>query len=327
MTLRRLTLLCALLASRPALASDDWLALALPRPLAASFELSLGLHQAQRELWAMQDAWPQMQDQDGIKVQRFLAGAVSLRLQCSPSLSIGGALPGSFSELAVWTGGISYPRLDDPGVDRSQGLGDVSVYLRQDWGAPQGWALGWGLALTAPSGLGPYEAPQPLAATGEGRWQGSLRTVAGGSWGAWQAWADAELNYQAGKDSVLSTAAPLRYDAKGPVFAPAGLSGPVYLDPRWGARAVLGLGWDWFKDDASRHSVNVSAIARQRAPLSLNGRAIDGTEEVIVSLQPELQGRFGAFEALAGWDAPPLWAQGLSVAYWGELQFRVNYGF
>lgn len=324
-TLRLLPLL--LLLTGPLAASDDWLSLAVPRPLAVPWELSLGLDQAQRELWGQGASAPQMQDSDGIKVQRVLAGWLDLRWQAGHSLSLGLHVPASFDELAVWTGGIAYPRLDDPGIARVQGLGDVSVSLRQDRGAPQGWALGWGLRLTAPTGLGPYESPQPLASTGEGRWQGRLRASAGGTWGAWQAFVDAQLSYQAGREAVLSPAAPLRYDEQGPVFAPPGLSGAVYLGPRWGARAALGVGWDWYHDDNARHSVALSAVAWQRAPLSLDGQAIAGTEEVLLTLQPELQARFGAFEALVGWQASPLWAQGLSLAYWGELHFRLDYGF
>jgi hypothetical protein len=319
----------SLVTLRPLAASDDWLALPIPRPLAQPWLLSIGLQQAQRELWAGDDGQAYiLRDADGQKLQRRLSAELGLRWQATPSLSLGLSAPLHTSEWALWSGVAgAYPRLDDPGYLRNQGLGDLRIGLRQDWAAPQGLGFGWGLQLSGPSGLGPFEAPHPAIATGEGRWQGDLRGTLGGTWGAWSCWLMAGLTHQAGRESVVSDLTPLSFQPDGPRFAPPGASGALHLDPRRGSRAALALGWDWFRGDDARHSVGLALQGRHQQALGLGGRAVDGTESLYLSLQPELQARFGAFNALVAWDSAPLFARHAYYPYYGELRFRLDHAF
>jgi hypothetical protein len=263
----------------------------------------------------------------GQVVQRRLEGGLGLRWQATPSVSATLDVPVAFAELAVWFGGPTSPRVDDPSARRSQGLGDLSLGLRQDLAARHGAAAGWALAFTAPTGLGPWEAPHPLAATGAGRWAGELGLFGSLQRGNWHLHSAAAGGLQLGREAVLSAAAPVGYDEAGALFLPPALSGPAYLDPRWSAQGALGLGWDWFADETDRHSLTLSLCARRQGPLGVGGAAVDNTESALLWLQPELQARFSGLNALAGWQSPPLESLNASVPAWGELHFRLDHAF
>jgi hypothetical protein len=324
---KRLPYILAVLMAAAALpASDDWLAQTVGRPLGGAWELSLALHQAQRESWALGDGWVWMQDADGqLKEQKLIEGELRLRWQASPAWSLDLAVPGVLSEFEPFSpaGTVSYPRLGDEAVRRSQGLGDLRLGLRWDAAPRPAGDFGFDVGLIAPSGQGPLEAPQPLASTGEGRWGLRAGAQAGRRVGAWQWRASVHGAYQAGREAQLSSAAPLAYAAAGPVYAPS--NGSVWLDGRSSVDGALGLGWDWHVDDDSRHSLALSLLASQRSPVSVNGAAVDGTESVGVALQPELQARFGGFSALGGWQSPWLYARGLPAPDWGELFLRLDH--
>jgi hypothetical protein len=294
----------------------------VPRPLPAPVELSLRLDQAQRELWSHGTAQVIPREGGVQVVQRSLEGSLDLRWQAAARTALSVSAPLSYDELAVWTGGIGYPRVDDPGVHRSQGLGDLQLGLRQDFGA-----LGWGLLLTAPTGLGPWEAPHPLAGTGEGRWAGDLRLSLRLDHAAWSFCANVQGGLQAGREAVLSAGAPIGYDDAGPIYLPASATGPAYLDPRWGSAGALGVGWTWFDDGIDRHSLALSVCGRQRTALSVGGAAVPDTDSALLWLQPELQARFKGLHALAGWQSPPLYSLNTPVPYWGELHFRLDHAF
>lgn len=324
--MRCLTLFLAWLAV-PLPASSDWLAQPLPRPLAQAWEISLGLRQAQRETWAHRGGHALLVEADGQKVERRLEGRLDLRWQAGPRGSLVLTVPLVFAELATWGGAVAWPRVDDPGVARSQGLGDLGLEWRHDRGGPQGWAWGFGLGLQGPSGLGPWEAPHPLAATGEGRWQGRLRLSAGHQGRSVGFFGTLAGRAQDGREAVLAPAAPLLYDAGGVRLVPAELAGPAYLAPRLGAEGVLGMAWDWHRDEDSRHSLGLSLAARHLGPWGVGGRAVEETAPTLVWLQPELQARFGGFGVLLGWQSPALYDDNLAVPYWGELILRLDHAF
>lgn len=318
--LKRLLLL--ILCTPPLAASDDWLAQPVPHPLARAYELGLGVQQVQRETWAHENGHVLLQESDGQKVQRVLSGSLDLRWQAGAHDSLEASFPLVFTEMAVWFGALTTPRLGDPSVERSQGLGDIEVGWRHDRGS---WGLG--LSLIGPSGLGPWDAPHPLAATGEGRWQGKLRVSAGLSGRSVSSFVSVTGFLQGGREAELSPVAPLLYDAGGVRFLPPAATGNVYLDPRWGAEGAWGLAWDWYRGDDSRHSLALSVAGRHLGPLGVGGRVIDDTAAARVWLQPELQARFGAFEALAAWQSPALLDDNLAVPYWGELHFKLSHAF
>ena len=166
---RLLPLLPAVLLAAVLPASPDWMAMPIARPLPSILSLSLGLAQSQRESWGREGGSVLLKDAEGQKVQRLLQGRMDLRWQSGPYDSWVLTVPVVFNEAALWTGAVSSPRVDDAGVDRSQGLGDLGLGWRHDRGGALGGAWGLGLGLLAPTGLGPWEAPHPLAATGEGR--------------------------------------------------------------------------------------------------------------------------------------------------------------
>lgn len=317
------------LATAPLAASQDWLSLPVPAALPSGrrVELSLGLGQAQRELWS-RGGGSQVITREalGQVVQRRLEGALGLRWQATPSLSAFAAVPGVFAELAVWSGGLSNPRVDDPAVQRSQGLGDLRLGLRQDLDFG-GSGLGWSLAATAPTGLGPWEAPHPAAATGEGRWAAELALFSQGRLGRWHWHSAVRGGLQLGREAVLSGGAPIGYLDAGPVLLPAAQTGPAYLDPRWSAGGALGLGWDWYQDQEERHSVALAVCARRQGPLSVGRAPVPDTDSSLLYLQPELQARFAGLHALAGWQSPALESLNAAVPYWGELHFRLDHAF
>lgn len=308
-------------------ASDDWLAQPWPRPLASKAELSLSLRQSQRETWAHQAGHPKLVEGGWQKVQRSIIGSLGLRWQATPSGSLVLGVPGVFNEMAVWNGVEGWPRVNDPGVQRSQGLGDLSLEWRQDRALDQGHAWGWSFGVVAPTGLGPWEAPHPMAGTGEGRWQALLRLTAGSDGPGWSFLSSAKAVYHAGKEAELSAAAPVSYDAAGARYLPAASTGAAYLDPRWGAEGAVGVGWHWYRSEDALHSLNLSLCASHLGPLSVGGRAVDETASLLVWVQPELQARFGELNALAGWQCPALLDDNLAVPFWGELILRVEHAF
>jgi hypothetical protein len=328
--MRLLPLLYMTLVAAPLAASQDWLSLLVPGTLPAGrrVELSLRLDQSQRELWARNDgAQVITREALGQVVQRRLEGAAELRWQASPSVSAFVAVPVAFAELAVWTGAVSDPRVDDPAVQRSQGLGDLRLGLRQDLDTGHGAGFGWSLAATAPTGLGPWEAPHPAAATGAGRWAGELELFSQWQRGHWHWHSAAGGGLQFGREAVLSSAAPIAYDDAGALTLPAALTGPAYLDPRWSAQGALGLGWDWYQDQDERHSVTLALCARRQGPLSIGGTVVPDSDSSQLWLQPELQARFAGLQALAGWQSPYLESLNTAVPYWGELHFRLDHDF
>lgn len=314
----------------PLAASQDWLSLPVPGALAEGkrVELSFSIDQSQAEQWARRDgALVITREAFGQVVQRRLEGALGLRWQATPSFSAFVAAPVAFAEMAVWTGAVSSPRVDDPAVQRSQGLGDLRLGLRQDLGLSHGAAFGWSLAAIAPTGLGPWEAPHPAAATGEGRWAGALDLFSQWQTGRWHWHSAAGAGLQFGREDVLSSAAPIAYDDAGALTLPAELTGAVYLDPRWNAQGAIGLGWDWYQDQDERHSLTLAVCGRRLGPLSIGGTAVPDSDSSQLWLQPELQARFAGLQALAGWQSPYLIALNTAAPYWGELHFRLDHAF
>lgn len=313
-------------------ASQDWLTLRHPRPLdPGQVELGLELRSADAQSWhrGAELAW--LRDADGlVKEQRRMDGELQLRWQATARLALELDVPAVMAELAPLPPvGFYYNfRLNDPTLRRSEGLGDLRLGARGvlAWD-PKGFSAGWLLQLTAPTGLGPFEAPQPLAATGDGRWQAQAGFSAGCQFGEFQVWAQSQARLQFGRQADLSAAAPVSYDPSGPQYLPQ--AGAQWLSPRWGSDSVLGLGWDWYHDEDSRHSLAIEVVGRQLQGLGAGDAfsALGGTDSASLAVIPQLQARFGRFHALGGWQAPFLFATNMPAPDYGQLILRADYAF
>lgn len=308
-------------------ASDDWLGLAVPSPLARVLEVSLAVHQAQRETWARAADYAWMTDTDGIiKQQRLIEGELGLRWQKTRHWSLGLAAPMVFAEMAPFAppGSVINFAPGDASLRRTQGLGDLRAGLRYQPGGSDGaWSQAWLLEGVAPTGLGPFEAGHPLAAIGEGRWAATLGWLLAVRAGAWHAHLDLRGRYQFGRESRVPERA-LIYDSAAEAPRQGLPPGPAWLEPRMDLRAALGLGWDWFASQDQRQSLALALIGRQQQPWkSAQGTA--GSGSLSLALQPELQARYGSFNALAGWQSPFLYAVDVPAPDWGELHVRLDY--
>jgi hypothetical protein len=287
-----------------------------------NWDFGLAVHQAQQETWGLGEAFAWLRDSDGIaKRRRVVESEWRIRRQMGGA-SLCLAVPVALLELEPFSVAPSYPRLDDAWTRWGAGLGDLRLGLRWD-AAGRAWDALLHGELSAPSGEGPFQAAQPLVATGSGRWALHAGGGAGLHAGAWQLRAAVRASLQLGRAEDVKPATPLAYDGDGPVYAP--LSGPLWLNERWGADAALGLGWDWFVDADSRHSLTLSLLAVQTGPLRMEGREVAGSAAQGLALQPELHARYGDFAALGAWRSAWLWARGLPAADFGELFLRLDY--
>jgi len=333
--MRRLALFLALL---PALlrAQDDWLSLPVPQPLSgtARMEVGLSVHSAEYQGWirGRDEAW----FNTAVGVTRTLksVGAdLILRGKVAGPLVLEAKIPLVFNEFSTPDDGSPqiYSPLD-PTVLREQGLGDIQLGLRGPlFGRPGGLQGGWSLGLVAPTGLGPFDAKDPLLATGDGRWQalGAL-VLGGGQDRAIESWLWAQGRYQAGRMAWVSSQAYLAYDGDGYNEVPVApkLSGTVWLDPRWGFDASYGLAWNWYRDAEVRHSLAVEFLGHGLSAWSMDGQDQGLGSEFGLWVQPELIMRFGQFNACGGWRSSPILSSyNVPGAYSGTLIVNASYAF
>ncbi len=324
-----LTLLFALVPS-PAAAGQDWVDLRAVRVAQpGGFQASLGVSHAVEETWALGDRSVLINDIDGsTKVGRQVDLRFALAWQWDRAWGLKVELPYVLAELSPYPAEGTAPtyRLTDPLVRRTDGLGDASVEIRRAWGPEPGQAGIAGalwMGVMAPTGIGPFEAPHPLAATGEGRWQLQPGFVLGLQGRGLTVMLQSGLLLQGGREAAVSRLAPVAYGVDGPTFIPGG---DTWLGPRYGVNASLGLGWDWYADDDSRQTLACEILGWQHSPLDVGGTQVPDTEQVWVGMIPELQSHFGRFHVLAGWSLG-LYANNLAFAYYGVPQIRVDYGF
>jgi hypothetical protein len=314
----------SLAALAPALPAQDWAGLKAPQaaePGARALGVSVDYGSFQR--WALPGGNAALLDVDGlVKQQQRIEVGLELDWQWNDRWGCRLALPYRFAEFSrLPPEGFVYNfRLDDPNLRRAENTGDLSLDLRRAWGP---W-LGAALEITAPTGLGPFEAPHPMVATGEGRWQFEPRFIAGAETGEHQFWLQAGFPVQAGREANLSSQAPLGFEAAGPQ-TPSG--GGAWLGPRYGAHGVAGWAWIWYRDKDSRHALALEADAWLRGAWNVGGNDLPGTQQQSLVLVPQLMSDFGRFKALAAWTSPVLASQNVPVSTYGTTHLRVLYGF
>lgn len=329
--------------SAQAQADNDWLGIEVPRPIdSGKFSFNVSLDQTEKQYWAdgytgyfMVDASDGQVNQ--VKFQDLITINTRLEWRVEPRLVLQADVPTVFSEFSPATPGtVQYYSVNTPGVEESQGLGDVRLGLRgtlKDKG--EGFNAGCTLFLVAPTGLSPFSAPQTLAATGEGRWQALPGFVLGGESGAWEGWWQVTGCYQFGQQVESSSDAYL--DWKSQVISQGLIvesvnntslpNGGAWLGPRYGADSVAGLGWIWYRDADSKMELALEAKAHWLSPWTTAAGSIGLPPEEYFVLTPELQAHYGRYSAIAGWQAQYFWAMEEPVAPYGEIMFDVAYTY
>jgi hypothetical protein len=322
----------------PALRADnDWLGIEVPRPLDSGvFDVNVKAGECTNETWAEGGEWDYMVLPDGTPAEQTLA-TVDTRLdwKASRRLWVEADIPLVFSQFGPPQASDSYTLIGTPDVSQTQGLGDVRLGLRgclQD--RSEGSNQGWTLSVVAPTGLGPFEASTPLAATGAGRWQILPGAVVGGLWGPWEAWVQLVGRLQLGRQEESSSQAYLSWrsgtDADGNITWVDNVSlpdGGVWLGPRYGGDLTAGFSWNWYRTEDARMGLALEALYHYLSPWTLSSGPIGVLPEEVFVLTPEVQARYGRFSAVVGWQAEDIWAQEVPAATYGEILFDVSYGF
>jgi hypothetical protein len=326
-------------------ADNDWLGIEVPRPMdSGTFTLDVRLDEAARQSWEDGQHWYYMVDQyHNVMIQNIITIDTRLDWQLSRRLVLEADVPVVFNEFyPIVDGGENYFSVGTPEVSQSQGIGDIRLGLRGMLNAkPEGFNAGWIASLVGPSGLGPFQAPSTMAATGAGRWQLLPGFVVGGLSGSWEAWVQCVGRIQFGQTAVSSSQTYLDWQGQATpgyplsegiptVGVPNNFSlptGTVWLGPRYGEDVVAGLAWIWYRDQTSRVSTGVECAQHWLSPWTTGAGPIGLPPEESVVFTPEVQARFGRYSALMGWQLKYLWAQGLPAPSYGDLLFDAAYTF
>lgn len=309
-------------------AGQDWAHLRAVRVAeTGQVEASLGIQHSVQTSWAQGDHFAYFREVNGdYRLQSVIAAELDLGWQLSQAWALKLAVPYVLTEVSAFPPTSFNYSLGDGSVHRADGLGDIQLELRRGWGAEPGVAgasAGLWLSLLGPSGLGPFEAPHPLAATGAGRWQVEPGLVAGASNGVLSVVAQVGVPVQLGRESQVPAEAALSYGPSGPLLPPAGAA---WLGPRTGVEGGLGLAWLWHDAEDSRQTLAVEVQAWQRSPLDIGGVLQPDTENIGVRCVPQLHADFGRFKALAAWELPFLYANNEAASDFGAAHLRVDYG-
>jgi hypothetical protein len=325
-----------------ALAQDDWLNLQVPDPMPGHrFEVAGQLLSGVDDFWANGVINTDTDKNTDLVVPnagtqtvsvKDLAMEVELRGRVWRNLIVEADVPLVLVEVSAEdvAAGTSYPP-NSPDALRGGGLGDIRLGLRGPWlGRSPGLQLGWSLTLIAPTGLGPFDSTTPLAATGDGRWQLQPGLVfGGGGEGDLEAWVQAQGRWQFGRNALVPSLAPLGYtgDITDSTYITPRTSGAVWLDPRWGGDAAVGLGWIWYRDAGQRQVLAVEGLGHWLSPWVIDGIDQGLGDECSVQVEPELQAHFGTFTVVGGWRSAVLYGLGVPDASWGQLIFNAAYAF
>ncbi len=280
----------------PLAAGQDPLFLLDPQALARpGFETSLQMDAWERDRWSAGDSSRVLSEAgtryfpDG-DTQKGVDADLWLRWQMSLGQALELDLPWRFLEFSPYQWGTaSTPLRDDPSVLRGDHMGDITLRWRGAalWGASAGRraALGLNLVAVAPTGLGPYASPHPLAASGEGGW------AFGGGVSASQSLRVLRFSQQVSGLWRLGYAADIR-----PLSPTAGLDLPVggaYLRP--GASLLAGLGMLGLlaRDNADAYWLGTALRCQAQADWQVGGRPVGGTGSWDVDLLPEFKAEFG----------------------------------
>jgi hypothetical protein len=322
-------LVLALVLPALAHADNDWLGIEVPRPMdVGKLSLNVKAGQTENQWWADGYNTYYMIPSPGQGPQFQDLATVDTRLdwQLAKRSVLELDLPTVFSEFSPDSFGVpEYYNVNTPGVAESQGLGDLRLGLREALrDSAQGFNAAWSLALVAPTGLGPFEAPQTLAATGDGRWQALPGIVFGGQSQSWEGWIQVIGRYQFGRQAVSSGQDYLSWGPSGGI-APE--EGGIWLGPRYGADSVAGLAWIWYRDADSRIGLALEAKYHWLSPWTIGSETIGLPAEQYFVLTPEMQARFGRYSAIVGWQGQSNWAVDEVLAEYGEILFDVAYTF
>jgi hypothetical protein len=293
-----LPIFMALLASlaRPLAAGQDSLALLDPQALARpGFESSLQVDAWERDRWSSLDSsralsekgtqyFPDADTQKGVDMDLWL------RWQASLGQALELDLPWRFAEFSPYQWGTaSTPQRNDPTVLRGDHMGDITLRWRgaASWGGSEARraAVGANLVVVAPTGLGPYESPHPLAASGEGGW------AFGGGASASQSLGALRFSQQASGLWRLGYAADIR--ALSPT---AGLELPLgsdYVRPGPSLLAGLGMLGLLARDGWASYWLGSALRCQAQADWQVAGSSVAGTGSWDVDLMPEFKAEFG----------------------------------
>ncbi len=280
----------------PLAASQDTLSLLDPQALAhPGFESSLQVDAWERDRWSSLDSSRTLREQgtqyfpDG-DTQKGVDMDLWLRWQMSMAQALELDLPWRFMEFSPYQWGTaSTPQRNDPTVLRGDHMGDITLRWRGAalWGSAEERraSLGMSLVVVAPTGLGPYEAPHPLAASGEGGW-----AFGGGISGA-ESLGVLRFSQQASGLWRLGYAADIR-----PVSPTAGLELPVgsaFVRP--GASLLAGLGMLGLlaRDAEASYWLGTALRCQAQADWQVGGQQAGGTGSWGVDLMPEFKAEFG----------------------------------
>ena len=315
--------------SPPLFAGQDWAHLRAVRVAdSGHVEASLGVQHSVQTSWAEGDHFAYFREVNGdYRLQRVITAEVDLGWQWSPAWGAKLAVPYALTEVSSYPPYSYNYSLADSTVHRNDGVGDIQLELRRAWGVEPGLAgasAGSWLGVVGPSGLGPFEASHPLAATGMGRWQIEPGFVVGTSNGVLSVVAQVGAPLQLGREARIANEAALGYGPNGPLL-PA--PGAVWLGTRTGVEGGVGLAWLWYNAEDSRQTIAVECQAWQRSALDIDGVLQPDTENVGLRFVPQLHADFGRFKAMAAWELPFLYANNEAASDFGASHLRVDYGF
>jgi hypothetical protein len=217
--------------------------------------------------------------------------------------------------------------LDDSSVRRADASGDLSLDWRY-WvlGEPEGaWKLGTGLAMSFPTGQGPYSSSHPLVATGAGGLTAAAWLNAEAGFGRARSWLQARLPYEFGYAADIAPGAFVAYRTNDSPLVLAG--GRAWVSRAYSYDLVAGLAFDWHRAAGARHSLALEMRYDVLGPLKIDGVELAGSESSALDFVPQARFAFGDRVAVnLGWLAPLGYAANRAVSYWGELSLRVDYG-
>jgi hypothetical protein len=329
-----LALLLGLLWPALAHADNDWLGIEVPRPFdEGAFSVNVRLADTENVGWQdgsyFNSPYTILNDGAGNKdIQDLVTIDTRFDWRMEPRLVLELDVPTVFSEFSPIPeplGTVEYYSVNTPTVEESQGLGDLRLGLR---GAlkdkAEGFNAGWNLSLVAPTGLSPFDAPQTLAATGDGRWQALPGFVVGGQSDTWEGWWQVGGCLQFGQQAESSGEDYLSWRPDGGI-APA--QGGLWLGPRYGADSVVGLAWIWYRDTDTRVALALEGKAHWLSPWTTGAGSLGLSPQEYVDLTPELQVRYGRYSAVVGWQTAYLWAMEEPSSNMGNILFDVAYTF
>ncbi len=287
-----------------------WARLARESAAARPVEITLGLRQYQRQVWLDSQMLPELMPGlygDAKAVKGFAFEAAMLWQPSSRQL-FELAVPYSFQEFSVIRSGYSPPAsLDDPDVQRGDGLGDCRLGWRFSWLQSLYFTGGLNLEFSLPTGLGPMSAQDFRVATGAGSFYFSPALELQARTTDWSLWIQGRSSLDFGAELDLSG----RH-----VFA--------RRDP--GVEVNAGLGWVWARDEGYRHTLELEASKRWIGALVIDQAAIPDSGACSLDLVPQAHFTFGPrFGVVMGWQLPLWLATNQAVAWWGEPQLRADF--